>query len=213
MDTVYVNSREALARCRRSIEASWWCAVDLETNGLSCHDNDILLIQLCGNHDGVPYVIPRHHLGGDEEALRRLLQLLKERVWIGHNLAFDAKFMYVHFGLLPRMLWDTLLAEQVLRAGLEQYSCDLEATVYRHLGVKLDKTFQRSFVNADPQLFVPTQAQIEYAGEDVALLHKLRELQLLDIKDHRLLAVALMQCALLPPPAKMHPEDLHLYVH
>jgi DNA polymerase-1 len=98
-------------------------------------------------------------------------ELLETKELIGHNLKFDLKFLY-HERIIPYKVYDTFLGEKTTRLGIDSHRCSLDACVYRHLGIVLDKT-ERKNINGK---FTPSF--ILYSALDVAYLHKLKEIQL-----------------------------------
>lgn len=78
--------------------------------------------------------------------ISRLLPLFedRERVWIGHNLRFEAKHLKHNYGINFWRIWDTMLVEQNLTNGLawskkknpDGYRYSLEALSGRYLGIK-----------------------------------------------------------------------------
>jgi DNA polymerase I-like protein with 3'-5' exonuclease and polymerase domains len=95
---------------------------------------------------------------------------------IGHNIRFDLMWLRHHYGVeYPRsaFLWDTMLAEQVMYAGL-QPEFDLESTVEYYTKHTLDKSLQLSFDVIGPF----SDEQKRYAVADVLWLPTLWEAQL-----------------------------------
>lgn len=158
-------------------------AVDVETNGFDPYINDMLLMQL-GTKDNVQYVFDVRKI---EKSI--LIPVLIQPCWkVGHNIKFDAKFIKTKIGIDLEHLYDTQLAEHVIRGGEyfggERYS--LDAIVRRRLGRELKitshslsretadsgktervkKRMQESFLEVKDQPFSP--AQLAYAAQDVA---------------------------------------------
>lgn len=80
------------------------------------------------------------------EDISRILPLFKdrERIWVGHNLRFEAKHLKHNYGIIFHRIWDTMLVEMNLTNGLawskkknpDGYRYSLEALSGRYLGTK-----------------------------------------------------------------------------
>jgi DNA polymerase-1 len=137
---------------------------DSETLGFDPYTTDLITIQL-GN-DVHQFVIDVKSVD-----IQFFKELLETKELIGHNLKFDLKFLY-HERIIPYKVYDTFLGEKTTRLGIDSHRCSLDACVYRHLGIVLDKT-ERKNINGK---FTPSF--ILYSALDVAYLHKLKEIQL-----------------------------------
>ncbi len=123
------------------------------------------------------------------EALAPLKKLLADArpVKIAHNAKFDAKWIKRQLGVELGGLFDTLLASQLVSAGNTEDRHSLEVVAARYLEERVDKAEQLSDWNAEL-----SEAQLEYAARDAAVLVPLRE-RLVE----RLKAEDLIQCATL----------------
>lgn len=134
-------------------------ACDTETTGLDCRKDALRLIQIAS---------PEHVYLFDACALppQALAPVFEnDRVWIFHNAKFDVKFL-VRAGLpWPRHIFDTMLASQLLTAGL-RVGHGLEDLVQRQLDLSLPKTVRASDWT-QAELSEPQRA---YAARDVAVL-------------------------------------------
>lgn len=137
---------------------------DVETLGFDPYTSELLTIQL-GNH--------KHQFVIDVTSvdIQFFKELLETKELIGHNLKFDLRFLY-HERIIPTKIYDTFLGEKTTRLGIDSHRCSLDACVYRHLGVVMDKTERK---NINGKFTVPF---IAYAALDVAYLHELKEIQL-----------------------------------
>ena len=102
------------------------------------------------------------------QALAPLLEAFSHVGIVGHNLAFDIRFL-AQLGFVPCSVFCTMLASRVLYAGT-RVSHKLVDVLHRELAVTVNKDEQKS--NWSKQL---TNAQLRYAAEDVKHLRKLAE--------------------------------------
>jgi DNA polymerase-1 len=171
---------------------------DTETTALSPFEGRVRLVQFAAEGEPV-YVFDLDRLTGDgndrarrERArtaeslapLRRLLAATRP-VKVAHNAKFDAKWVRYYLGVelcddfdsraCDRVeverggVFDTLLASQLISAGEQEDRHSLASVVERYLNQPVDKTLQVS--NWGGEL---SEAQIEYAARDAALMLPLR---------------------------------------
>ena len=181
-----------------AIEAAGVVGLDIETAGQDTLDprrSRPRLLQLA-LPDGSVRVVDLFATGGPGP----LVEALSKIEVVGHNLGFDLGFLRHHFGITPRACWDSMLASQLV-SGVEQPNGQrhpkgyhsLEAVLERALGVKLDKTMQKSDWSG-----LLTSEQIAYAADDVAHLFPLREALERGLEVRSLGAVMRIECDLLP---------------
>jgi DNA polymerase I len=195
---------------RSAIERMWSLAaigLDTETTDLDPYTSRLRLIQLA-TPDGVSVIdLDAFTTGLDDdlrkndelEPLRRLLESPRP-IKIAHNAKFDAKFIKHKLGADINGLFDSLLASQLVGAGDIEERHGLETVASRYLNQVIDKTERLSNWN-----FELSEAQLEYAARDAAVLLPLRE-KLIE----RLKADSLVKCALLEFECVMTVVDIEL---
>lgn len=177
--------------------------IDIETTGLDPFSGDVILVTVMGRGNAFLIhlirmdVVSRLHVSN---ILHRVLEN-PSIVKVFHNGKFDLKFIkhQVLSGrkTLIQNLFDTYLAERILRAGFsakDGYS--LGALARKYLNHDLKKDEQTTFTEADF-----TQAQIEYAVNDVKVLEPIYKRQIEELKKSDLLGVAALEFSILPAVA------------
>jgi ribonuclease D len=144
----------------------------------------------------------------ENKALAPLRDLLSAHrpVKIAHNAKFDAKFIKHTLGADLGGIFDTLLASQLIGAGDIEERHGLNTVANRYLNESVDKTERLSNWN-----FELSEAQLQYAARDAAVLVPLRE-KLIE----RLRSDSLVQCAQLEFECVMTVADMELtgfYMH
>src|ERR1043166_4640636 len=178
--------------------------LDTETTDLDPYLARLRLIQLATS-DSV-YIVDLNHFAHSDlkesEALAPLRKLLTSPrpIKIAHNAKFDAKFIKHNLGVDIVGLFDTLLASQLVSAGDIEERHRLNAIAVRYLNEEVDKSERLS--NWEFEL---SEAQLEYAARDAAVLIPLRE-KLID----RIKSLGLIQCAQLEFECVMPVVDLEL---
>jgi len=184
--------------------------LDTETTELDPFTSRLRLIQLAAP-DRV-YIFDFDHLTNGDAArseelspLRRILEAPRP-IKIAHNAKFDAKFIKHNLGVELGGLFDTLLASQLVGAGDIEERHGLETVASRYLNESVDKSERLSNWN-----FELSEAQLEYAARDAAVLLPLRE-KLIE----RLKSNSLVKCAQLEFECVMPVVDIELagfYMH
>ena len=188
--------------------------LDTETTGLQASIAKCRLLQLCDAspdlEDRIVYVFDLFKVEADEQ----LKTLIESRdLLVIHNANFDLQFLY-RIGIdYKGKVFDTYLAERVLRAGFKEkrvspqankpyfadVSCSLKAVVERRLELEIDKEQQVSDWGA-PDLELE---QIKYAAKDVDLLPRIAALQIEELKQEDLMGVYSLESKVIRPVARM----------
>lgn len=205
MNTQYqlIKTAEELRHAVEQLSSRQAIGLDTETTDLDPYLARLRLIQLAGP-DGV-FIIDMNCFAGNmkhSEALAPLRQLFSapRPIKIAHNAKFDAKFIKHNLGVDIVGLFDTLLASQMVSAGDIEERHGLEAIAGRYLNEAVDKSERLS--NWEFEL---SEAQLQYAARDAAVLIPLRE-KLID----RIKPLDLIQCAQLEFECVMPVVDLEL---
>lgn len=192
MNYKVIKTEEELRKAVELLSTHQVVGLDTETTELDPYYGRLRLIQLAVP-SGVYIVDVDAFRNGDlrkAEALAPLRDLLSapRPIKILHNAKFDAKFLKHTLGADLGGIFDTLLASQLLGAGDIEERHGLEAVASRYLGEAVDKTERLS--NWDLEL---TEAQLEYAARDAAVLLPLREKLIERLKADSLIDVARLE--------------------
>src|SRR6266403_3164593 len=200
---VITNAAE-LRRAVEGLSSKQAIGLDTETTELDPYTGRLRLIQLAAP-DAAFIVDLNRFADGDlkqGEALAPLRQLLSSPrpIKIAHNAKFDAKFLKYNLGVDLTGVFDTLLASQLVSAGDIEERHGLAAISERYLNETVDKSERLS--NWEFEL---SEAQLEYAARDAAVLLPLRDKLIERIK-----ALELVQCAQLEFECVMPVVELEL---
>ena len=206
MTTKYklIKTADELRQAIESLSSQPAIGLDTETTDLDPYTSRLRLIQLAAA-DGVAIVDLDAFTNGEpakNEALAPLRGLLEapRPIKIAHNAKFDAKFIKHNLGADIGGLFDTLLASQIISAGDIEERHGLDTVATRYLNESVDKTERLSNWN-----FELSEAQLEYAARDAAILLPLRE-RLIE----RLKSDSLVKCAQLEFECVMTVADIEL---
>ncbi|HXM56322.1 MAG TPA: DNA polymerase, partial [Candidatus Dormibacteraeota bacterium] len=167
-EPVLVTTAAELERALPEILAAQVLGFDTEGTGLDPLTAKVRLVQLATGQR--TYLIDVFRL--DLRALQPIIDGAQRLV--GHNLKFDLRMLMAAGIRLPadigRRMSDTMLAGQLLGAGLDGQRYRLADLAQHYLGVELDKTEQVSNWSGDL-----TDEQLLYAARDAAVLLPLRD--------------------------------------
>lgn len=157
--------------------------IDTETSGLDYFVDKILLVQIAVNDD--IFVIHRGNTG--QKFLQNIVKRINESdlLCVGHNVKFDAKMIRTDTGMWLNRLYDTMIMESVLRAGVGEKLYSLATLVAKYCGVYLEKDTRSDFIGKS-QSDSFTQNQITYSATDVLYLKDIYEQQIEDATKNKL---------------------------
>src|SRR4029453_17248715 len=187
-----IKNAEDLKQAVQKISSQQTVGLDTETTDFDPYTSRLRLIQLATPER--VYIIDLDGFSDDDlsksealEPLRRLLEAPRP-IKIAHNAKFDAKFIKHKLGVSLGGLFDTLLASQLVGAGDIEERHGLESVANRYLNELVDKSERLS--NWDFEL---SEAQLEYAARDAAILLPLREKLIERLKTESLVKVAQLE--------------------
>ena len=199
----YIDHDQQLYRSLETIEGTGAMGVDTETTGLDPLTDRLMLLQLAASSNHA-LVIDVGRLSS--EALEKVRELLQSnRVKVFQNAKFDLKFLKMAGLEVKGPVFDTMLAAQILHNGQAYQSNSLEALAERYLGIRLDKTEQKSDWSRGL-----TQSQLEYAARDAAVLLPLRESMIEKIKEGQLIEVCKLEFECLHAVVEMELRGIRL---
>jgi DNA polymerase I-like protein with 3'-5' exonuclease and polymerase domains len=214
MNVFYLDTDQKAADAIKALEAVSKLCLDTETTGLQPRIAEPRLVQLCettpGNKNRDIYVFDLFKT----KVTARLKELIESReLLILHNANFDLQFL-LYLGIDYRnKIFDTYIAERVLRSGFKEkkyspkigkeyfsdVSCSLKAVAARRLGLDLAKDQQVSDWSKDEL----NLNQIEYSATDVDILPDIAADQIRELKEENLMHIYGMESKCIRPVAKM----------
>lgn len=134
---------------------------------LDAFKNKIRIIGLACDTARVPFDM--YYVTKEQE--QRILNIIKDKFIVGHNVKFDIKSIMKTYGkeYCPAYLFDTMIASRMIHMAQDpeeqQAGHNLEATAFRFLNYKMRKDIEHNW--GENNL---TQRQFEYASDDMAVL-------------------------------------------
>jgi DNA polymerase I len=145
--------------------------VDIESTSLNPFDVTILTVQI-GTAD-ISYVFDSRKIDFSKYKPFKKLMEDSKVVKILQNAKFDYKMIKLNFGVKIVNIYDTMLAEGILNAGMG-VSVALNAITQRRLDLTLKKDVRETFGNRHAPL---TEEQIQYGAVDTLVLFPIFEQQ------------------------------------
>ncbi|MDQ3925585.1 MAG: bifunctional 3'-5' exonuclease/DNA polymerase, partial [Actinomycetota bacterium] len=177
---VLITDTSDLVGIAQALESAEVVGVDIETTDLSPRDGRVRLLQLATPDE--TFVVDVFETGD----LAPLKEVLEEGpVKVLHNSKFDYAFLRSEHGISLSPIFDTMLAAQLLGGGDQGPSYSLEAVAERHAGLEVDKS-----ARGEDWSRKLSEAQIEYAARDAAILLPLRERLSEELKEEKLVRVS-----------------------
>ncbi|KKU51062.1 MAG: polymerase protein [candidate division WWE3 bacterium GW2011_GWC1_47_10] len=128
-----------------------------------------------------------------------------------HNASFDYKYLKLHTHVELKNIFDTMLAEGVLKAGLGM-GYRLKDLVDRRIQKDLlNKDLQKSFIDVTKNTKI-TDEQLKYAASDTLILFPLFRQQIEDLKKENLQKIAKLEFAVSPVVAEMELKGVFIDV-
>jgi DNA polymerase-1 len=190
-DAALLTTPAAVAAALPQLLAAPLIGVDCETTGLDPRRDRLRLIQLATPER----VCILDAFRTDVRLLAPLFAGDAMPTLVGHNLKFDLAFLAAAGLPVPpgSRLFDTMLAAQLLDAGLPNHSHSLAAVAERALSTRLEKTLQTSDWHGPL-----SDEQLAYAARDAAMLLPLHDRLAADIDQAELGRVAQLEMRALP---------------
>jgi DNA polymerase-1 len=192
-----IRDPDTLAHALAALNHSTIIGIDTETTGLDPLTDRLRLLQLAATGWPVLVIDLWQIPEGPREPLRHLLAA-PTHVKIFHNAKFDLQFLQQAHLPVHGPLMDTMLASQLLDAGLHSRHHRLADLVQHFLHAELSKEEQGSDWRGEL-----TPEQLQYAATDAAMLLPLRDVLLIELESAGLVEVATLEWDCLPAVAEM----------
>ncbi len=164
----YIFNLEEAVKSLHDFEKDKYLFLDTEVavksfKNIDFFSDKVRLIQL-GNAEKI-YVYDMFFI---PEFAKYLKEILEKKGVVGHNLKFDIKFLKTNFDIFPQIVFDTMIASQLLSENSKEKH-SLQAVTYRLTDNNIDKTQQSSAWG----LRNLSEEQLEYAANDVKVLREI----------------------------------------
>ena len=172
--------------------------LDIESTGLDPYTDKLLLVQI--GTETKSYIFDARKIKLKE--LLRFKELLENPkiIKLMHNGKFDYGFIKIQAGAEINNIFDLMLAESVLTAGLKGKPASLKELSNEYLSLDVEKKVRESFINYTGTI---TDEQLRYAAMDTFLPFPIFNLQLEKLKKENLVNIAKVEFAVTTVVADM----------
>lgn len=176
-----VQDQSRLAELAEMLARESVIGLDTETDGLDPYTAQLLLLQIA-TLDKVYIVDCRRVLPLPLKPLLENPRILK----VAQNAKFDYEMLRQQAGIIVAGMFDTMLAERIMTAGIGR-DISLKLIAQKYLGAVLDKSVRESFhkLAAQGDAYLSAE-QLHYAARDAHIMmpiwrHQVRELKKLGL--------------------------------
>jgi len=205
----YITSMETAQKALEDLSAAKIIAVDVEANSLDPYTGVLLLVQL--STEAKSYIFDARSILFKDLPLYKKIMEDSNIIKLLHNASFDYKYLKLHTHVELKNIFDTMLAEGVLKAGLGM-GYRLKDLVDRRIQKDLlNKDLQKSFIDVTKNTKI-TDEQLKYAASDTLILFPLFRQQIEDLKKENLQKIAKLEFAVSPVVAGMELKGVFIDV-
>ncbi|KKS61414.1 MAG: polymerase protein [candidate division WWE3 bacterium GW2011_GWA1_42_46] len=178
----YITKEDQANAALENLEKAKVVGVDIESTGLDPYTSTLLLVQI--GTDDKSYIFDARAL--DLKNFTRFKEFLESPkiLKIFHNGKFDYN----------TNLYDTMLAEVILNAGLGRGYYSLKDLTKKYTGMDLKKDVRETFEGVTNKTKINVE-QLKYSALDTLILFPIFDQQLVKIKSENLLNVAKLEFA------------------
>lgn len=171
-------------------------SLDTETTALDPYIARLLMLQLSDGKNAYVFDARKVDINIFKDILEdpKILKIIQ-------NACFDLKILKVRRDITIQNMYDTMLAEQIINAGITKRS-NLKLLVNNYLGYSLDKEIRDTFADFNINQEFNKQ-QIHYASDDVAVLSEIYKKQVAILKRENLVSTAKLEFDAVPAIAEM----------
>lgn len=205
----YITEDSQVDEALEELEKQKVVGVDIEGTSLDPYDSTLLTVQI-----GTPeksFIFDARQLKLGE--IPRFKQFLEDSkiIKILHNGKFDYKHIKQNLGISVCNIYDTMLTEALLNAGLRNSYYSLKDLAIKYSGVDLKKSVRETFENVTASTKL-NENQLKYSAMDTLILFPIFEEQLRNLKKEQLVDIAKLEFATTRVVGDMELKGVHLDV-
>lgn len=181
--------------------------IDTETTDLDPYYSTMLMIQV-GTED-ISYIFDARTL--DFTNFPRFKELLETKsvIKILHNAKFDYKQIKAKYGIETDNIYDTMLVETILNAGLGKAFWSLKKLAQIYAGIDMEKAVRKTFSTMSKHSIF-TDEQLRYGALDTLVMFPIFKQQLVRLKKEDLLQIAKLEFASTRVVAEMELRGIYI---
>ncbi len=188
----YIADEVSANRALDELSVEKVVGVDVESTSLDPYNGTLLMIQVAGPSKS--YIFDARTI--DFTNFPRFKDFLenKERIKILHNGKFDYKYIKAQTGIAVDNIFDTMLAEAILNAGIGKAYYSLKELALNYVNYEMEKDTRKTFITLTKKSQF-TESQLKYAAIDTLIMFPIFEIQLEKLKKENLINIAKLEFA------------------
>ncbi|EKE00415.1 MAG: hypothetical protein ACD_22C00028G0003 [uncultured bacterium] len=202
----FVDTPAKMEKALEALAKEKILGVDIESTGFDPYTNTLLLVQI-----GTPeksYIFDARKIPFKEYSLYKEIFENPKILKLLHNGKFDYQFIKKQTGAEVINIYDTMLTESVLTAGLRGKSSSLKELVFQYLNFELKKDVRETFVTfAGGKI---TEDQLRYSALDTLVLFPIFEQQMKRLQQEGLVNIAKLEFAVTRVVAEMELKGIFI---
>lgn len=201
----YVTTADQADVALELLEKEQILGLDVETTGLDPYTSKLLLVQI-----GIPtksYIFDARLLPLKEMPRYKALIENPKIIKLMHNGKFDYGFIKYQSNAAVANIFDTMLSESILTAGLRGKSAKLSELCMQYMELALSKDVRSSFIEFKGTI---TEDQLKYSSLDTLTLFPVFEAQMKRLQAENLVNIAKLEFAVTRVVAEMELRGVYI---
>jgi DNA polymerase I len=203
----YITTPDQANKALEELEKEPVLGVDVESTGFKPYIDTLLLVQI--GSEKKSYIFDTRQV--NLKTIPKYKKLLEnpKSIKLAHNGKFDYKFIRVQTGAALSNIYDTMIAESILTAGLVGKPASLKELSTSYLNLHLEKTVRKTFSAYTGKI---TEAQLKYAALDTLVLFPIFQKQFSKLKKEKLVNIAKLEFSATRVVAEMELKGIYINV-
>lgn len=186
----HITSAGQVDSALEELEKAKVVGIDIESTGLDPYTSTLLLVQI--GTEEKSYIFDARAINLKEAKRFREFLENPKTLKIFHNGKFDYKHIKIHTGAIVGNMYDTMLAEVILNAGLGKGYYSLKDLSKKYTGYEMKKEIRGTFEGVVSGTKINVD-QLKYSALDTLILFPIFDQQLVKLKQENLLNVAKLE--------------------
>ena len=205
----HITDENQVNEALKELEKEKVVGVDIEGTSLDPYNSTLLTVQIGTSTKSFIFDARELKLG----EIPRFKDFLEDSkiIKILHNGKFDYKHIKQNLGISVCNIFDTMLTEAVLNAGLHSSYYSLRGLAEKYAGVDLKKSVRETFEYVTPSTKL-NENQLRYSAVDTLILFPVFEEQLKKLKKENLVNIAKLEFATTRVVGDMELNGIHIDV-
>lgn len=166
--------------------------LDVESTSLDPYNGLLIIVQVSSAEKS--YIFDARKIAlGKYERFKAFLESNKT-IKLLHNGKFDYKYIKVQTGIEVQNIYDTMLTEALLNAGIGKAFYSLKDLAKKYTGIDMEKSVRKTFEVMTASVTL-TESQLKYGALDTLIMFPIFNAQLEQLKKENLVNIAKLEFA------------------